>query len=213
MDINCFLIVPNGVTHRYASICTHDPSCTASHIAHIAEIRLSDGLLADNETSGIRISTPPAKCECGYSFTESDTCELDVRTVYVRADNGAFVCDSIHSSPSTSPKLTSGAPYRTGPPPGAMWFDDTLEGNPRFCGPDGKCLCVMTPAGLCHVDMWQVDRQPRHGVAPDITADRPIGSNGNWAGIQYNGFLRNGVLIEICDAGQENIPHELTTSP
>jgi len=201
MDINCFLIVPDGTTHRYISMQGHNPDACYGH-PHRASIRLADGLVTDNESSW-HMRTPhtmppssfPVKCDaCDYMFQwDNDTYILDIRHVWVRNDSREFCCDSIHSAP-----------------PGAMWFADWMEDMLNYCGPDGKCLCVMTPGGIWHIDSrasncglpednihkcWV-----RHGDAPDITVDKAGNTCNAGAGSislpGYHGFLRAGKLVD-----------------
>lgn len=201
MDITCFLIVQNGITHRSIKRTGHDPVACYGH-QHMASIKLPDGLTADKESSwhlyqpsGIPSSDFPIKCDkCDYVFQEgNDYYVMSVSNLWVRADNGEFACDNVHSAPV-----------------GAMWRAEWMEDMKEYCGEDGQCLNVMTPGGVWCIDSHASNcTKPddrihkcwvRHGTPPLITVDKEGNTCAAGAGsIQrgnYHGFLRNGMLID-----------------
>lgn len=117
----------------------------------------------------------PAACACGYVFAERDHWQHGVHRLYERSDTRELI-----------------SLWGMRVPPGAMW-DATWMGD-DFRGPDGRCLCVMTPGG-----QWLVDgpasnggRWTRSGRPPKITANPSI-AIGNPE--RYHGWLRDGVLV------------------
>lgn len=203
-DIQCFLIVKNGITHRYAQRTSHEAHrCPGNdQKLHFAQVQLPDGLIQDNEASYHGFNKPvgvdavdfPVHCDtCGYIFQEGDSYNFRVSYAWARADNGQFVTDNVHLAP-----------------PGAMWYADYMEDIPEYCGQDGKRLCVMTPGGI-----WMIDSKAsnctmpddnvhkcwvRHGIPPDVTVDKNGLSCQAGAGSiaigNYHGFLRNGILVQ-----------------
>lgn len=133
----------------------------------------------------------PALCDCGYAFQPDDYWQLFTEQLWRRTDTGEL----------TTLQETV---------PGAMWFAWWFEGQPHYCGPDGRSLVVKTPGGDWMVDgpasncTLPEDREHRcwvrHGEAPRIT----VGKNGNTCAAgagsilagSYHGFLRDGKLVD-----------------
>lgn len=201
MDIQCFMIEPDGTTRRQLYRLGHDAVACYGHY-HRAEISLPDGLVADNEASWL-MKDPyefkkedfPVKCDkCDYVFQEdNDHYGFHARRAWIRSDTREFICNNVHQAPA-----------------GAMWYADWMQDDPHMLGPDGKCLCVMTPGGE-----WMIDSRAsncsmpndivhkcwvRHGIPPLITVDKngitcQAGAGSILAG-NYHGFLHNGILVQ-----------------
>lgn len=134
----------------------------------------------------------PARCACGYSFTDGDPRQVFVENVYARKDTGERM-------------------ILRDAPPGAMWNAWWMTDS--WKGKDGQSLMAKCPDG----HDWAIDavasnctlpNDPdhrcwiRHGIAPNITVDKNCpGDNadktcsagaGSIATPKYHGFLRNG---------------------
>jgi len=145
----------------------------------------------------------PTRCECGYAFSDKDEWQLFTARLYRRVDNGEVM--TLREAP-----------------PGAMWYaDGMIHGDPpRYCGPDGHCLAVVTPRNTDGTGRheWIVDSRcsncdmlddhehkcwVRHGTPPNITVDKNGRTCGAGAGSilvhdgGWHGFLRNGELV-VC---------------
>lgn len=129
------------------------------------------------------------KCSCGYQFSDEDEYQIFQQQVYADENGKEYHLRDI--------------------PVGGMYYLDHLEGEKKYCGPDGKSLCVMTPDGE-----WLIDSRAknctmpndkehkcwvRHGIPPNITVDKNGRTCGAGAGSfmrkTWHGFLRGGYLV------------------
>ena len=120
----------------------------------------------------------PQKCDdCDYVFVEEDHWQVFPEVLYHR--------------PGVEEEITL-----RDAPVGAMWDCPWFPMDHR--GPDGKCLCIMTPGGQWMPDLSSSDGTPwtRTGTIPKITV-RPsilIPARGKYPG--YHAFLTDGVLVD-----------------
>lgn len=130
----------------------------------------------------------PARCECGYEFTQDDPWQEWEDRLYRRVGSGDLV--TLRDAPD-----------------GAMW-DASWHWRK---GPDGRCLAVRCPGG----SEWIIDSRAsnctmpgddehrcwiRHGEPPGLTVDKngptcAAGGGSIQAG-NYHGFLRDGVFTD-----------------
>ena len=204
MNIKCFVIVPNGkqfvYLRRYTSGQDGCPNNSGYH--HDAMTRIEDRDVKRDDKGIQPYDSPiafgrhdeyPKNCACGYEFKESDTWQIHTKDQYVREDG------------ANDEKY-----HLWEPPVGAMWRATWLEEIKNWCGEDGMCWCVMTPAGEWNIDSRASNcTRPedlthncwcRHGVAPNFTVDKIGNTCAAGAGSilikEYHGFLRNGELTD-----------------
>jgi hypothetical protein len=191
-SVECFLIVPTGLVklqlrrYRGSSDGEKCPGPFGYHNGH-ADFGKIPAVYTDRGTlSAFPQDQVPAhddhrwaqQCDdCTYRFTEQDEWQVFQEHLYHR--------------PGVDEELTL-----RDPPHGAMW--DCTWFPTDSMGPDGKCLCIMTPGGQWMPDLPSSDGKPwtRTGTVPKITV-RPsilINARGNWPG--YHGFLTDGVLVD-----------------
>lgn len=133
----------------------------------------------------------PTRCECGYTFVDTDERQIFSESLYIRSDTGETV--TLADAPA-----------------GAMWFAAWMRGFFRPQIGDSP-LIVKTPGGDWMVDaqasnctMADDHNQERHhcwvahGTPPEITVDKngvtcAAGAGSIQAGT-YHGFLRGGYL-------------------
>lgn len=116
----------------------------------------------------------PTKCDgCEYLFAPEDEWQVFIESIYRRSDTGEEF--TLRSAPA-----------------GAVWDCPWYESK----GPDGKCICIMTPGGAWMPDLPSTSGTPwqRTGVLPKITCNpsilMPHGKP------EYHAWLRDGVLID-----------------
>jgi hypothetical protein len=133
----------------------------------------------------------PARCSCGYAFTDAEDRQLFSQTLYRRADTGEVF---------TLADAPIGAIYN------AWWFTRI----PAYTGPDGQSLMCRCPDG----HDWMIDGRAsnctlpddnvhkcwvRHGTPPELTVDKNgvtcSAGAGSIATGKWHGFLRNGYLV------------------
>lgn len=133
----------------------------------------------------------PTTCEaCGAPIPAEAEWQVFASSLYRRADTGELL--TLREAP-----------------PGAMWDATWFHDQPNWCGPDGRCIVVVTPDG----HQWMIDSRAsncdkphdtkhkcwvRHGEPPVLTVDKAGHTCGAGAGSiqtpKWHGFLRNGVL-------------------
>lgn len=199
----CFLLERTGNERRFLRRYAHAKSCTGKYSYHNASTVIGDfegesstsSIVHQGAIHGIPLTDPrwPTRCECGYEFAQEDEWQVNNVHLWKRKDTGELY-------------------ILRDAPPGAMWFADWYEDNPKYCGPDGRCLIVRCPDG----HDWMVDRHAknctmpddyvhrcwvRHGEAPMITVDKNGRTCAAGAGSidtgKWHGFLRNGEFV-LC---------------
>ncbi|MEP7336864.1 MAG: hypothetical protein ABI977_03905 [Acidobacteriota bacterium] len=203
--MKCFFIEPVNKLQRHLRRYASGSTCPGPWSYHNISVPFDvieydkftdEGCYPADSRGGPPKSDPrwPARCSCGYEFTEKDEFQFFNERVYRRAD--------------TSEEMTL-----RGVTPGAMWYGDWMltEGSNLYRGPDGHSLMVKLPNG----NEWHIDGMAsnctmpddsdhkcwvRHGDVPNITVDKEGRSCAAGAGsIQsgnYHGFLRNGEFVE-----------------
>lgn len=120
----------------------------------------------------------PARCACGYEFTEADNRQLLPKLLYTRQDTGAEL---------TQEEAEPGMMWRT------WWFEDFWR------GPDGHCYTMCLPGN----GEWTIDGPSsngqgwqRTGEPPNITVRPSILSHGSATRKEYHGWVTDGVLSD-----------------
>jgi hypothetical protein len=201
-SIRCFMIDDTGVLRRRLRRFTRTASKCVERGYHDAGSSIFEDIARDTFTpddeaeflAQYPCNDPawPARCRCGYAFSNADAWGCSVDSLWCRRDTGEAI--TLRDAP-----------------PGAMWFANWMEGyfNPQL---GTSPLVVMTPGGD-----WTIDSQASnctikddynqerhhcwvaHGVPPDVTVDKNGNTCAAGAGsIQcgsYHGFLRNGYLV------------------
>jgi hypothetical protein len=114
----------------------------------------------------------PTKCEgCDYIFQPEDPWQVFVEAIYRRPDTGEEF--TLRKAPV-----------------GAVWDCPWYISK----GPDGKCICIMTPGGEWMPDLPSSSGTPWHrtGTLPKITCTPSILIPHS----QYHAWLRDGVLVD-----------------
>lgn len=193
--IKCFLLKPLDTQFQWLRRFTFS-GCQDGH-GHDASVRIEDGSYKSTEQRWEKTDPRwPIECErCHALFDDAANWQLFALQQYLREDTGELF--SVGSSKA-----------ETQAPAGAMWYAPWLQD--MWKGPDGKCLCVMTPGGE-----WLIDGMAsnctmkedlvhkcwvRHGEAPTITVDKVGNTCAAGAGSilcgDYHGFLRDGFLVD-----------------
>lgn len=109
----------------------------------------------------------PARCVCGYEFSDGDMMMIDQDPIFRGADDQEY----------TQTSLPIGGIYEI------SW------GRPHWVGWDGKCFQIKLPPGRTY-DVWMIDGPAsnggfwkREGSPPDISVTPSIATG------QYHGFL------------------------
>jgi hypothetical protein len=127
----------------------------------------------------------PVSCVCGYVFQPDDEWQHNLHQLYRVPHTGELVeVGEVGDHQSHIPKA----------PPGAMWIAWWYSDIKEWCGPDGRALMLMTPAGSWHIDgpSRNGNGWTRSGVPPKVTANPSILIGDN----RYHGWLRDGWLEE-----------------
>lgn len=194
-SIKCFFIEPiEGIQLKLRRYTGTEKPCPASEWGHEAS-ELMGYFGSDHvPTYTDDASEWPTKCQrCDYVFTDDDVRQHFKSALYRRQDTGAI---------TTLNDAEAGAMYY------ADWM--LIDGSNHNRGPDGKCLCVVTPGGI-----WMVDSRAsnctrpddnehrcwvRHGTPPYVHVDKNGNTCAAGAGSimqgSYHGFLHHGHLKE-----------------
>lgn len=223
MNIKCFLIKPNGKASRWLRRykTTEGSSCPLTGSYHNAQVPIEDSLNPENRSDEPAIREMykdqwPAKCNCGYIFSEEDPKQIFSQNQYIDEAGKVYTLNSA--------------------PVGAIWDATWFHEMDEYRGPDGLSLVCKTPGGdwmmdgrasncdssckTCGVpykdhknvgsdtvkdnscDTYE-DYKPhkcwvRHGEPPNLTVDKNGVTCGAGAGSilqkNYHGFLTNGEL-------------------
>ena len=162
-------------------------------IGDFPQVKDADGCIAPVAETYEGDARWPARCACGYEFTDADERQVFTRELWVPHDG--------HGDLTTIEEM----------PEGAMWDAWWHHDWPQFCGPDGRSLHVKLPGG----HHWCIDSQAsncdqphrphkcwvRTGTPPllNVTKGAPGESCNAGAGSilvpNWHGFLRNGQLV------------------
>lgn len=116
----------------------------------------------------------PARCECGYAFTEADTWQVFPSGLYRRQDTGEIVTwDTAAPGAVRDARWWKEGAWMVKLPDGGDFM--TMQGA-------ANCACKTRPFDPAH-HCWTVT-----GTPPNLTASPSI-DTGTW-----HGWLRNGVL-------------------
>lgn len=189
--VRCFLLTP---TDRVARWLRRSTSALAVGVrlcepagVHEAATRIEDGPLVLGEGGAIGtepLNWPPEdprwpkKCRhCDHAFPGLRGGQLLYHRLYRTPEWNLVV-----TCPAPPPGINAA-------PVGAMWFSE-WQGNRGFQGPDGRCLCLMTPEGEWCIDAPGSDRSTwtRTGTPPDVTVTPSVRFD-RWRGKVENGFL------------------------
>ena len=220
--IKCFFLVPSDKERvslrRYSS---SDAKCPANQSYHNAEFFIGDGPL--QSAIGMYAEQPPRndarwprKCQsCDYEFSLEDQFQIFRRTLYYRADTGALL--TLNEAPAGAMWFADWMGERWRGPDGHCLavrvprnHDWLVDGYASNC--DSPCANCGRPRHSCPNISAQgerdcpgyIDARPhkcwvRHGVPPEITADKNGITCGAGAGsiqtAEWHGYLRGGYLV------------------
>lgn len=192
--VELFMIVATGEAdrqlRRYSSGNDESKKCPGSYGYHNGHSPFgrTDVVYADPERKTIKGYVEPdempphddprwpQKCdECDYAFQESDEWQVFIEQIYRRID--------------TDEECTL-----RDAPLGAMWDCPWFSTK----GPDGTCICIMTPGGAWMPDLPSTSGTPwqRTGTLPKITCNPSILIPGRGGRPEFHAWLRAGVLID-----------------
>lgn len=217
MGIKCFFIEPINETNlslrRYC--CSENgPKCVGPYGYHNADVYIGVAPLdAVEERALIKFAGDPrwpTKCQCGYTFADSDNWQVSTDYRYKRSDTGEV--KGLREWQQI---------------PGCIWnsewltdFEHGPDGMALYCicpgghqwGIDGRASNCDSPCSVCgmpyhsHKDKGHSykDVKPhqcwiRHGTPPNITVDKNgVTCNAGAGSIltpNWHGFLRNGEFV------------------
>lgn len=179
-NATCFMLEDMGSSRYYLRRYSGDSKCTGSMGYHNAVSGVIADVVDDPDKpySGTRPPEVdqadqrwPARCECGYEFTEADTRQVFASGLYRDTRTGATV---------TWEEAAAGAVRD------ARWWAEgawmvKLPGGDEFMTQQKatNCACPPDPAHRC----WTVT-----GTVPNLTVSPSIATP------RWHGFLKNGVL-------------------
>jgi hypothetical protein len=196
MGVKCFFMDQTIKATRSLRRYSPDSTCPLGYY-HDAQVVLDvvedkTDLYSRTEDAGSEFSGWPTTCKCGYSFTESDECQLFVQSLFRRADNGEMI--TLRDAP-----------------PGAMWYAKWMPENMYWDNkkdmdhlmvrlPDGTDWCVDSRANNCTLPDDRLHRcWVRSGIPPNVTVGKDgvtcSAGAGSIQSPKWHGYLRKGELV------------------